>query len=71
MLDHRVDPKHLRTIEELGKYKLPSNPTESFQSIILGKIPTLGYRKPTSDLPIEFCELIISLWSKCMAEKYV
>jgi hypothetical protein len=71
MLDHRRDSKHLRTLEELGKYYLPSRPIESLQSVIFGKIPGLGYKKPTKDLPIDFCELLISLWTTCMEEKYV
>ena len=73
MLDHQPNRDHLRTIEELGKHALPSAPKESFQSMILGSLPTLGLKKPVSDLPVEFCELLISLWSKCMDEneKYV
>lgn len=72
MLDHRPSENHLRTIEALGNYALPSKPEESFESIILGQIPTLGFKRPSStDLPIEFCELLISIWSKCLDEKYV
>jgi hypothetical protein len=71
MLDHRPHQYHLRTIEALGNHALPSTPEESFESIILGKIPELGLRKPATDLPIEFCELFISLWTKCFEEKYV
>lgn len=71
MLDHRVDSDHARTIQELEKYALPSSPNESFQSVLLGKIPTLGFKKPQKDLPIDFCELLISMWSNCIVEKYV
>lgn len=71
MLDHRPKRDHLRTIQEFGKHALPSDPNESFESIILGNLPTLGLKKPVSDLPIEFCELLISLWSKCVKEEYV
>ncbi|TVY84456.1 hypothetical protein LSUE1_G001278 [Lachnellula suecica] len=70
MLDHRVNSDHARTIQELAKFALPSSPDESFQSVLLGKIPTLGLKKPQKDLPISFCELLISLWSKCIEEKY-
>ncbi|TVY90902.1 hypothetical protein LAWI1_G001355 [Lachnellula willkommii] len=70
MLDHRVSLDHARTIQELEKYALPSSPDESFQSILLGKIPTLGFKKPQKDLPVDFCELLISMWSNCIAEKY-
>jgi hypothetical protein len=71
MLDHRPNKDHLRTIEALGAYALPSAPKESFEAIILGKLPVLGLKKPISDLPVEFCELLISLWAKCFDEKYV
>ena len=71
MLDHRPYRDHSRTIEELGKHALPSAPKESFESTILGQIPTMGRGRPMSDLPVEFCELLISLWRKCFEEKYV
>lgn len=71
MLDHRIDANHLRTLEELGKHALPSLLKESFQSKILGKIPEMGMKKPSKDLPIDFCELLISMWQSCVEEKYV
>jgi hypothetical protein len=71
MLDHRPRRDQGRTIEELGKHALPLTPKESLESVILGQIPAMGRGRPTSDLPIEFCELIISLWKKCFEEKYV
>ncbi|CAL3967172.1 unnamed protein product [Diplocarpon coronariae] len=70
MLDHRVDGKKLRTFEELGKHAYPSAPHESFQAIILGRIPSLGFRKQSKDLIIDFCELLISIWSQCFEEEY-
>ena len=70
MLDHRFDIKHKRTIEELGQYTIPSNPGESVQSKILAAIPALG-RQTVNNLPVEFCQLIIQLWTQCMDEKYV
>jgi hypothetical protein len=71
MLDHRYKSEQPRTMEELSKYAFPSAPNESFQSILLGKIPVLGFNKPAKDLPIDFCELLISMWAKCVEEKYV
>ncbi|KAK2624468.1 hypothetical protein QTJ16_006418 [Diplocarpon rosae] len=70
MLDHRVDGKKLRTFEELAKHAYPSAPHESFQGIILGKIPSLGFKKRSKDLEIDFCELLISIWTKCFEEEY-
>ncbi|CAG8973689.1 hypothetical protein HYALB_00006959 [Hymenoscyphus albidus] len=71
MLDHQIDFLHLRSIQELDKYSLPSASKESFQSVILGKIPMLGLKKSQKDLPVDFCELLISMWAKCMEEKYL
>ncbi|EKD18276.1 DNA repair protein Rad26 [Drepanopeziza brunnea f. sp. 'multigermtubi' MB_m1] len=70
MLDHRIDGKNLRTFEELGKHAYPSAPSESFQSIILCKVPSLGFKKLSKDLEIDFCELLISMWTRCMDEEY-
>jgi hypothetical protein len=71
MFDHRPYRGHLRTIEEFTKIAFPSAPTESFASIILGKLPTMGLKRSASNFPIEFCELIISFWSKCLEEEFV
>jgi hypothetical protein len=71
VFDHRPYKGHLRTFEEFTKLAFPSAPGISFASIILEKLPTLNAKQIPSDFPIEFCELIISLWSRCIAEKYV
>ena len=71
MLDHRIDANHLRTVEEFGKFCLPSAPGTSFQSLILGQIPSLGLEKDSKDVSADFCNFLISLWKKCMDEKYV
>lgn len=71
MLDHRPRHNHLRTMEALSKYAFPSSPDESLASIILGRLPSMGMKKSVTDLPIEFCDLLISLWTKCVEEKYV
>ncbi|OBT86555.1 hypothetical protein VE02_04315 [Pseudogymnoascus sp. 03VT05] len=70
VLDHKIDRNHLKTIEELTKFAFPSAPDESLTSLILGKLPTLSTNPPSTDFPIELCELIISLWSRCLTEQY-
>ena len=69
VLDHHIDTKHLRTVQELGKYALPSGPQETLESILLGKLPALGIRK--TSIAVEFCQLLISLWKSFSDEKYV
>ncbi|RFU30308.1 hypothetical protein B7463_g6024, partial [Scytalidium lignicola] len=71
MLDHRPRQDHLRTMEALSKYAFPSSQKESLASIIFGQLPTLGMKKSITELPIEFCELLVSLWAKCIEEKYL
>jgi hypothetical protein len=71
MLNHKIDAKHLRTLEELGKYAFPSAPKDSLQSLILAEIPTLGLKKEPDKLLVEFCNFLITLWTKCYKEKYV
>ncbi|KAG4433559.1 hypothetical protein IFR05_010955 [Cadophora sp. M221] len=70
MLDHRVDGTGFRTFEELGKHAYPSAPNESFQAIILGKIPSLGFKKSSKDLEVHFCELLITIWANCAKEDH-
>ncbi|KAH8809166.1 DNA repair protein-like protein Rad26 [Xylogone sp. PMI_703] len=71
MLDHRPRQDHLRTMEALSKYAFPSSPEESLASIIFGRLPSLGMKRSVTDLPIEFCELLVSLWAQCVEEKYL
>lgn len=71
MLNHRPTRGHLQTFEAFASYFFPSSPTESFSSIILGKLPVLSTKKSHDEFPIEFCEVIISLWARCLQEKYV
>ncbi|KAL3423947.1 DNA repair protein rad26 [Phlyctema vagabunda] len=69
MIDHRPRHDQARTFDSLSKYALPSAPGESFSSIIFGKIPMMGMKETVLDLPVEFCELLISLWARCITEK--
>ncbi len=71
VFDHRPYKDHLRTFEEFTRLAFPSAPGVSFASIVLEKLPTFNTKQVPSDFPIEFCELIVSLWSRCLAEKYV
>ncbi|CCU74664.1 DNA repair protein Rad26, partial [Blumeria hordei DH14] len=71
MLDHRVDEKHLRTIQELGKYSLPSTPKQTFQTSLLAKIPELKVTECMKDFPTFFCETLISMWIRCVDEEYL
>lgn len=71
IFDHRPHRDHLRTLEEFASLAFPSATNESFASIVLGKLPAMNQKKSSAEFAIEFCELILSLWSRCLVEKYV
>lgn len=71
MFDHRPRQDHLRTLEEFASLAFPTATNESFASIVLGKLPAINQKKSAAEFAIEFCELIISMWSRCLVETYV
>lgn len=72
ILNHKARfSDHLKTIEEFTKYAFPTSPKETFSSMVYGKLPRLGLKSGSNDFAVEFCDLMISLWSRCMVEKYV
>ncbi|KAK8029012.1 hypothetical protein PG991_006068 [Apiospora marii] len=56
------------TLDVLAGYSLPSNPSESLASIILQRITAMGDPNDPLRLPIELCQLLIDLWSRCFHE---
>lgn len=68
-LDHRPQRDQLRTTEEFARVYFPSNPQESFASIIYGKLPTLS-KQSAAEFPVQLCELLITLWKQCLTENY-
>ncbi|RKF56411.1 putative dna repair protein rad26 [Erysiphe neolycopersici] len=71
ILDHRVDEKHLRSIQEFGKYALPSAPHNTLQTLILAKVSELCAKKSLVDLPLSVCETLLDIWSNCLEEDYL
>jgi hypothetical protein len=69
-MNHRPHRGHVRTFEALGQHHFPATPNESFESILYSKLPTVRTNK-TDEFAIEFCDIIISLWARCLEEKYV
>jgi hypothetical protein len=70
-MDHRPYSGHLRTFEEFAKLAFPTSPDESLASIVLGRLSGISKKRSPSEFPIEFCELIISIWSRCLEERFV
>ncbi|POS85650.1 hypothetical protein EPUL_002776 [Erysiphe pulchra] len=71
ILDHRVDENHLRSIQEFGKYALPSAPHNTIQTLILAKVSELCAKKSSIDLPLSLCETFLNIWSNCLEEDYL
>ncbi|TQS35452.1 hypothetical protein Golomagni_04129 [Golovinomyces magnicellulatus] len=70
ILDHRVDKKHLKTIQELGKYALPSAPHQNLQGLIISKLSDLCRKRPIIDPPLGVCNILIKIWADCIEEKF-
>lgn len=72
MLTHKaLFSRDLKTIEEFTKYAFPTSPNETFSSMVYVKLPRLGLKSGSNEFPVEFCDFMISMWSRCLVEKYV
>ncbi|KAI9807456.1 MAG: hypothetical protein M1833_000201 [Piccolia ochrophora] len=69
MLNHRPSQTASRTFEALTQYALPSAPERSFASTIMDEMSLLGAIGP-KEFPLGFCNIVLSMWSRCLEEKY-
>jgi hypothetical protein len=58
------------TFDLFSRYAFPSNPTLSFASIIFDKLPTLGNSQDPMHLLIDFSEMLLDMWNRCLQDKY-
>lgn len=58
------------TFELFARYSFPSDPGETFASIIFQKLPQLGDTNDPVRLLVDFCELVLEIWSRCLQEEY-
>jgi hypothetical protein len=76
ILDHSPAHGQPLTFDLFSRYAFPSDPGQSLAAIILDKLPELGKaqdRLPESQavyLLVDFCELVLDMWSQCLNEKY-
>ncbi|KHJ30621.1 putative dna repair protein rad26 [Erysiphe necator] len=71
ILNHRIDEEHLFSIQEFGKYALPSAPHDTLQTLILAKISELSGKKSLIDVSVSFCETLLTIWLNCVEEEYL
>lgn len=70
VLDHGASHGHPLTFELFYRYSFPSDQAQTFGSLIFSKLPLLGSPQDPIRLLIDFCLLIIEMWTRCLEEKY-
>ncbi|KAI9853562.1 MAG: hypothetical protein M1830_006656, partial [Pleopsidium flavum] len=71
VFNHRLHRGQDRTIEAFTKLAFPSAPGRLFSSILLEGLSLLSVKKAMEQFPAKFAEIILSIWSQCVEEKYV
>ncbi|KAK1765941.1 hypothetical protein QBC33DRAFT_453959 [Phialemonium atrogriseum] len=69
-LDHSALHGHPLTFDLFSRYAFPSDPTRSFASAIFEMLPRLGKSQQPIHLLIDFCEMILEMWVRCINERY-
>lgn len=69
ILNHTPHEGHEATVESLAKYSFPSKPGKTLSSLFIHDI---SYRPISDDggLPLVVSRSLLSIWSKCLEEKY-
>ncbi|KAI9877160.1 MAG: hypothetical protein M1830_004670, partial [Pleopsidium flavum] len=70
VFNHRLHRGQDRTIEAFTKLAFPSAPGRLFSSILLEGLSLLSVKKDMEQFPAKFAEIILSIWSQCVEEKY-
>ncbi|KAK3688925.1 hypothetical protein B0T22DRAFT_460487 [Podospora appendiculata] len=58
------------TFDLFARFAFPSDPSQTFASMIFQKLPQMGTPKEPLRLLIDFAELMIDTWQQCLSEKY-
>ena len=69
-LDHSILPDQPLTFDLFSRFTFPSEPTEPFSSIIFRKLPLMGSPREPLRLLVDFAELLIDMWQRCLSENY-
>lgn len=67
LLNHYPHEGHDATMESLARYSFPSRPTKTISSIFMHDI---SYPSADESLPMKVAQVCMSLWSRCLVEKF-
>ncbi|KAJ9137549.1 DNA repair protein Rad26 [Pleurostoma richardsiae] len=70
VLDHSGFHGQPLTFDLLARYAFPSDSAQSIASLVFQKLPFLGNPEDPMRLLVDFCNLLLDLWSQCLKEKY-
>jgi hypothetical protein len=70
VLDHSPLHGHPLTFDLFARYSFPSEASQSFASIIFEKLSTMGASGDTVQFIVDFSNLILDMWTRCLSEKY-
>jgi hypothetical protein len=70
VLDHRLLHEQPPTFDLLSRFHFPSDLSQSFSAMIFHKLHTLGDPEDPRRLLVDFCRLLIDIWTQCLQEKY-
>ena len=71
ILNHRITQDQQRTFEALIAMAYPSNPSQTLSTIFLDEISKLTYKADIESYPAAVGLIVISMWARCIDEKYV
>ncbi|KAG6003398.1 hypothetical protein E4U21_002073 [Claviceps maximensis] len=69
VLDHGTFHQQPPTFDTLSRFTFPSEPERTFSSMIFEKLPLMGNPHRPMQLLVDFAELIVSLWARCVDEE--
>ncbi|KAL1888877.1 hypothetical protein Sste5346_009261 [Sporothrix stenoceras] len=70
VLGHQSQPGEPTTIELFSRYSFPSNKKQTLAFLMLQRIPSLEGTQGTARLMLDFCQLVLGIWSQCLREEY-
>ncbi|CAK7232227.1 hypothetical protein SEUCBS140593_008191 [Sporothrix eucalyptigena] len=70
VLGHQSQPAEPTTIELFSRYSFPSNKKQTLAFLMLQRIPNLEGTQGTARLMLDFCQLMLGIWSQCLREEY-
>ncbi|KAK4151703.1 hypothetical protein C8A00DRAFT_16920 [Chaetomidium leptoderma] len=69
-LDHTTIHGQPPTFDVFSRYSFPSDQSRSLASILLQKLPQMGSPGRPLSLLVDFADLLIEMWHRCLSERY-